>query len=65
MTDLFPIVQPEAVSAETAALPLCREVAWDFAAGTPRYSAGSPVEVSGAEAVIVDVSILQALSSAA
>lgn len=53
MTDIFPIVQPEAKASAASALPLCREVAWDFETGTPIYSAGRPVEVTGAEAVRV------------
>lgn len=53
MTELFPIVQPETETAAASALPLCREIAWDFSAGTPRYSGGNPVEVTGAEAVKV------------
>ena len=52
-TTIFPMVQPEADERTTTQLPLCREVAWDFAAGTPRYSAGRPVVVTGADAVRV------------
>lgn len=50
---IFPAVQPEAEAVSAAELPLCREVAWDFAKGIPLFSAGKPLEVSGAEAVKV------------
>ena len=53
MTGIFPAVQPEAEIGKADTLPLCREAAWDFERGVPRYSAGRPVEVSGAEAVRV------------
>lgn len=53
MSGIFPIVQPEAASEHTAALPMCREVAWDFTSGTPIFSGGRPLIVSGAEAVKV------------
>ncbi|WP_312637125.1 DUF2634 domain-containing protein [Oscillibacter sp.] len=52
MSSIFPVVQPEAE--ETAsALPLAREIKWDFQSGVPVFSAGEPVIVSGAEAVRV------------
>lgn len=35
MTDLFPIIQPEAEPTVQEKLPLCREVAWDFARVSP------------------------------
>lgn len=53
MTQLFPVIQPEAGTPAVKALPLCREIAWDFDRGVPVYSAGRPVEVTGAEAVMV------------
>ena len=53
MTDLFPIIQPEAEPTVQEKLPLCREVAWDFARGIPIYAGGRPVEVTGLEAVTV------------
>ena len=53
MSGIFPIVQPEAADHRTAALPMCREVAWDFECGMPLFSAGQPLMVSGAEAVKV------------
>ena len=53
MTDLFPIIQPEAEPTVQEKLPLCREVAWDFARGIPSYAGGRPVEVTGLEAVTV------------
>ena len=53
MTNLFPIIQPEAEPSVQARLPLCREVAWDFVRGIPIYAGGRPVEVTGAEAVKV------------
>ena len=45
MTNLFPIIQPEAETPVQAQLPLCREVAWDFARGVPVYAGGRPVEI--------------------
>lgn len=53
MTDIFPIIQPEAEAPKRTRLPLCREVAWDFDKGVPMFSGGQPLEVSGAEAVKV------------
>ena len=53
MTELFPAVQPEAEPSAQEELPLCREAAWDFVRERPIYSAGAPVEVTGAEAVRV------------
>ena len=52
MSGIFPIVQPNA-SQNATALPMCREVAWDFERGTPMFSAGRPLVVSGTEAVKV------------
>lgn len=49
---LFPAVQPVASVAQPAALPMCREVKWDFEAGRPVFRAGEPVIVEGAEAVL-------------
>lgn len=53
MSGIFPIVQPEAASESATALPMCREVAWDFTSGTPIFSGGRPLIVTGAEAVKV------------
>ncbi len=53
MTDIFPIIQPEAVAPQSSKLPLCREVAWDFEKGVPVFSGGQPLVVSGADAVRV------------
>lgn len=50
---IFPVVQPEAEDLPAQELPLCREVAWDFVKGAPLFSAGNPLEVTGAEAVKV------------
>lgn len=52
MSGIFPAVQPEA-AAGSSALPMCKEVAWDFHAGIPIFSGGRPVTVTGAEAVKV------------
>jgi len=52
MADIFPFLQPEAVTAETT-LPLAREIKWDFARNVPVFSGGVPVEVTGREAVAV------------
>ena len=53
MSGIFPIVQPEAAETESRSLPLCKEAAWDFEAGTPVFSGGRPLVVTGAEAVKV------------
>lgn len=50
---IFPVVQPEAEDLPAQELPLCREVSWDFVKGAPLFSAGNPLEVTGAEAVKV------------
>lgn len=50
MTDLFPIIRPEAVQEETE-LPLYREVKWDFEKGEPVFRGGEPVVVEGIEAI--------------
>lgn len=49
---LFPLIQtPSEGSQTSAALPLYREVAWDFEADRPKWRNGSPVWVTGAQAV--------------
>jgi len=53
MSSIFPIVQPEAYVSEDTQLPLYKEVAWDYDAGVPIFANGSPVIVTGAEAVKV------------
>ncbi len=53
MSGIFPIVQPETAEAEPKKLPLCREAAWDFDRGTPVFSGGKPLVVTGKEAVKV------------
>lgn len=50
MKQLFPIYPPAAVP-ETAQLALYTDVQWDPDAGTPVFSGGEPVIVSGREAV--------------
>lgn len=52
MSGIFPAVQPEAEES-AGTLPLAQEVKWDFAGGTPVFSAGAPVTVTGAAAVAV------------
>lgn len=50
---IFPFLDPQAVLDGTQALPVAREVKWDFAAGRPVYRAGQPVFVERAAAVAV------------
>ena len=51
---IFPMIQPVAEPAGgTQALPLCREVAWDFVNDIPVFRSGEPVIVTGREAVKV------------
>ena len=51
-TELFPIIDAP-MPVKAAALPLCREVAWDYETDTPRFERGSPAVVTGREAVKV------------
>lgn len=50
--NLFPIIQPQTVEVSTE-LPLYKEVKWDFEKNIPVFKNGSPVIVSGKEAVLV------------
>jgi hypothetical protein len=49
---LFPIIQPQS-SDTTAEIELYQEVKWDFENNIPVFKNGSPVIVSGKEAVLV------------
>ena len=53
MASLFPLIAAPAQdsSGAAAALPLYREVAWDFEADLPIWRRGSPYWVTGREAV--------------
>jgi hypothetical protein len=53
MSSIFPSIQPEIEETASEQLPLCREIAWNFTDGTPIFSGGRPVVVTGAEAVKV------------
>ena len=44
---------PDTGTVPTATLPLAREIAWDFVQDQPIWRAGSPVYVTGADAVLV------------
>jgi hypothetical protein len=50
--NLFPIVQPQAAE-KPGAEGLYAEIAWDYESNTPIYRNGSPVFVSGSDAVLV------------
>ena len=51
---LFPLIDaPDTGTVPTATLPLAREIAWDFVQDQPIWRAGSPVYVTGADAVLV------------
>lgn len=51
---IFPMIDPgEAGEAPAEALPLCREVGWDFERDVPLFRGGEPVIVEGREAVKV------------
>ncbi|WRS27212.1 DUF2634 domain-containing protein [Oscillospiraceae bacterium MB08-C2-2] len=52
MAELFPIIQPRS-AASVKELPLYKEAAWDFVNGRPVFQDGSPVFVTGKEAVKV------------
>lgn len=47
---IFPMIQPPQET-EAAALPLCREAAWDYKKNVPIWRRGEPVIVTGKEAV--------------
>jgi len=49
---LFPIIQPQIVETDIT-LPLYKEVKWDFEKNVPVFRNGSPVIVTGKEAVLV------------
>lgn len=49
---LFPIIQPQAIESNTD-LPLYKEVKWDYERNIPVFKNGSPVIVTGKEAVLV------------
>ncbi len=49
-TELFPIIQPP-VTQQSNSFPLYREVAWNFEIGKPIFKNGSPVIVTGREAI--------------
>ncbi len=49
---LFPIIQPQNAEVQTE-LKLYREVKWDYENNMPIFKNGSPVMVSGKEAVLV------------
>lgn len=52
--NIFPMIQPPADGDSPAqALPLAREVAWDYARDVPVFRSGEPVTVTGKEAVKV------------
>lgn len=51
---IFPMISLEAAqAAQPQALPLCKEVAWDFERDVPIFRQGEPVVVSGKEALKV------------
>lgn len=51
---LFPLISaPDVGLAKRTALPLCREVSWDFVRDEPIFRGGEPVWITGAGAVLV------------
>ncbi len=51
---IFPMISPKASQgAQAQALPLCKEVAWDFEQDVPVFRQGEPVVVTGKEALKV------------
>lgn len=50
---IFPMISPPEERAAAGALPLYREVSWDFERDTPIFRGGEPVVVSGKEALKV------------
>lgn len=51
MSSIFPSITPMAQSSADG-LPLCRDVKWDFEENQPVFRGGSPVFVTGLEAVL-------------
>lgn len=49
---IFPIIQPQSVETQTE-LKLYKEVKWDYKTNTPVFKNGSPVIISGKEAILV------------
>jgi hypothetical protein len=52
MNTIFPIIQPQ-ISGSTGELELFKEIKWDFKNNIPVFKNGSPVIVTGKEAVLV------------
>lgn len=50
---IFPMIDPGSAESSSQALPLCREVAWDFEQDVPVFQGGEPVIVEGKEALKV------------
>lgn len=50
---IFPMIQPTAEESGQSALPLCKEVAWDYINNVPIWRRGEPEIVTGKEAVKV------------
>ena len=51
---IFPMIDPgEGEQAQAEALPLCREVGWDYEHDVPLFRGGEPVVVEGKEALKV------------
>ena len=53
MEQIFPFLDPQAITAPVRTLPVAREVKWDFVRDRPIYRGGQPVFVERAEAVAV------------
>jgi len=51
--NIFPIIQPQTAAEADAGLKLYKEIKWDFEKNIPVFENGSPVIVSGKEAVLV------------
>ena len=53
MEQIFPFLDPQAVTVPVQTLPVAREIKWDFVRDRPVYRGGQPVFVERAEAVAV------------
>ena len=49
----IPLLTPLAAAKGETAVPLCREVDWDFVRNRPIWRSGQPVYVTGARAVLI------------
>ena len=52
MNSIFPFIQPQRYAQGSTALPMCRDVEWDFKKDCPAFVDGRPKYVNGLPAVV-------------